>query len=85
MDNVKTWAGLPVKEPIRMTEDRDKWRKYVQWCGQPWDQGQLKKNRAEQNRTERRSTKILVSLNLTPLTCLVLKGILRERREEMKK
>ena len=23
------WTGLPVEESIRMTEDRDKWRKYV--------------------------------------------------------
>ena len=29
MDNNKTWTGLPVEESIRMTEDRDKWRKYV--------------------------------------------------------
>jgi len=29
MDNINTWTGLPVKESIRMTEDRDKWRKYV--------------------------------------------------------
>jgi len=29
MDNIKTWTGLSVKESIRMTEDRDKWRKYV--------------------------------------------------------
>ena len=28
-DNIKTWTGLPVEESIRMTEDRDKWRKYV--------------------------------------------------------
>jgi len=27
MDNIKTWAGLSVEESIRMTEDRDKWRK----------------------------------------------------------
>ena len=27
MDSIKTWAGLPVKESIRMTEDRDKWRR----------------------------------------------------------
>jgi len=25
----KTWKGLPVEESIRMTEDRDKWRKCV--------------------------------------------------------
>jgi len=29
MDNIKTWTGLHVEESIRMTEDRDKWRKYV--------------------------------------------------------
>ena len=28
MDNINTWTGLPVEESIRMTEDRDKWRKY---------------------------------------------------------
>ena len=29
MDDIKTWTGLSVEESIRMTEDRDKWRKYV--------------------------------------------------------
>jgi len=29
MDNSKTWTGLTMDESIRMTEDRDKWRKYV--------------------------------------------------------
>ena len=29
MDNIKTWTGLSVEESIRMTKDRDKWRKYV--------------------------------------------------------
>jgi len=29
MDNIKTWTGLPVEESIRMTQERDKWRKYV--------------------------------------------------------
>jgi len=29
MDNIKTWTGFPVEESVRMTEDRDKWRKYV--------------------------------------------------------
>jgi len=28
-DNIKMWTGLSVEELIRMTEDRDKWRKYV--------------------------------------------------------
>ena len=45
MDNIKTWTGLSVEESIRMTEDSDKWRKYV-WCGQLSDRGRLK------NRTE---------------------------------
>ena len=29
MDNIKTSTGLPVEKSIRMTEDRDEWRKYV--------------------------------------------------------
>ena len=29
MDNIKTWTGLPVEESVIMTEERDKWRKYV--------------------------------------------------------
>jgi len=29
VDNIKTWTGLPVEESIRMTEDRNNWRKYV--------------------------------------------------------
>jgi len=27
IDNIKSWTGLSVEESIRMTEDRDKWRK----------------------------------------------------------
>jgi len=29
IDNIKSWTGLSVEESMRMTEDRDKWRKYV--------------------------------------------------------
>jgi len=35
MDNIKTWTGLSVEESIRMTEDRDKWRKYVHDVADP--------------------------------------------------
>jgi len=35
MDNIKTWTGLPAEESIRMTEDRDKWRKYVHGVANP--------------------------------------------------
>jgi len=35
IDNIKTWTGLPVEESIRMTEDRDKWRKYVHGVANP--------------------------------------------------
>ena len=31
----KTWTGLSVEESIRMTEDRDKWRKYVRGVANP--------------------------------------------------
>ena len=36
MDNIKTWTGLSVEESIRMTEDRDKWRKYVHGVDLGW-------------------------------------------------
>jgi len=35
MDNIRTWTGLPVEESIRMTEHRDKWRKYVHGVANP--------------------------------------------------
>jgi len=35
MDNIKTWTGLPMKESIRMTKDREKWRKYVYGMANP--------------------------------------------------
>jgi len=35
MDNIKTWTGLSVEESIKMTEDRDKWRKYVHGVASP--------------------------------------------------
>ena len=35
MDNIKTWTGLPVEESIRMTEDSDKWEKYVHDVANP--------------------------------------------------
>jgi len=35
MDNIKTWTGLSMEESIRMTEDRDKWRKYVRGVPNP--------------------------------------------------
>ena len=36
MDNIKMWLGLSVEESIRMTEDRNKWRKYVHGVANPW-------------------------------------------------
>jgi len=37
MDNInrRTWTGLSVEESIRMTEDRDKWIKYVHGVANP--------------------------------------------------
>jgi len=36
MDNIKTWTGLPVhEESVTMTEDRDKWRQYVDGVANP--------------------------------------------------
>jgi len=34
-DNITTWTGLDVEESVRMTEDRDKWRKYVHGVANP--------------------------------------------------
>ena len=46
VDNIKTWTGLSVEESIRMTEDRNKWRKYAHGVANPWiEDGQ----RTEQN------------------------------------
>ena len=33
--DIETWTGLSVEESIRMTEDRDKWRKYVYGVANP--------------------------------------------------
>jgi len=35
MDKINTWTELPVEESIRMTEDNDKWRKYVHGVANP--------------------------------------------------
>ena len=35
IDNIKSWTGLSVEESDRMTEDRDKWRKYVHGVANP--------------------------------------------------
>jgi len=33
--NINTWTGLPMEESKKMTEDRDKWRKYVHGVANP--------------------------------------------------
>ena len=35
VDNIKTWTGLSMEESVRMTEDRDKWRKCVHGVANP--------------------------------------------------
>jgi len=35
IDNTLTWRGLSVEESMTMTEDRDKWRKYVHGVANP--------------------------------------------------
>ena len=41
VDNIKTWTGFSVEESVRMTKDRDKWRKYmyVRGVANPWIEG----------------------------------------------
>ena len=48
MDNIKTWTGLPVEESIRMTEDRDEWRKYVHGVANPRIQDGLRTEQSHQ-------------------------------------
>ena len=45
MDNIKTWSGLSAEESIRMTEDSDKWRKYVRGVENPRIEDAKEKNR----------------------------------------
>jgi len=35
IDNIKSWTRLSMEESVRMTEDRDKWRKYVRGVANP--------------------------------------------------
>ena len=52
MNNIKRWTGLHAEEPVRMTDDRDKRRKYVHGvANHTMDRGRLK------NRTELLSSK----------------------------
>jgi len=39
MDNIKMWTGLSVDESVRMTDYRDKWRKYVHDVANPRIEG----------------------------------------------
>jgi len=55
MDNIKTWTGLAVGESIRMTEDRDKWRKYVHGVANPRIEDGL---RTEQNSFAKREREL---------------------------
>jgi len=48
MDNIKTGTRLSAEESIRMTEDRDEWRK----CVHGVDRGRLKQKRREKKRRE---------------------------------
>jgi len=52
IDNIKSWTGLSVEQSIRMTEDRDKWRKYVPGVATLESSTAKEQNRTEQNRTE---------------------------------
>jgi len=58
MDNINTWTGLPVEESVRVSEDRDKWRKYVHGVANP----RIEDGYTEQNRKELLSCYITMSL-----------------------
>ena len=60
IDNIKSWTGFSVEESIRMTGDRDKWRKYVHGVATLGS-----RTAKEQNKTE-------TAMNLSVLSCLCL-------------
>jgi len=64
MNNIKTWTGVPVEKSIKMTEDRDKWRKYVHGVANPQIEDGY---RTEQNRTV-----LQLSCLLTVVQCFLL-------------
>jgi len=42
INNISMWTKLSVEGSVRMTNDRDQWRKCIRpWCDQPSDQGWL--------------------------------------------
>jgi len=47
--NIKSWTGLFVEESVRMTEDREKWRKYVHDVANPWIEDAKEQNSTEHN------------------------------------
>jgi len=50
MDNINTWTRLPAEKSIRLTEDRDKWKKYLHGVANP----RIKDGwRTKQNKTTR--------------------------------
>jgi len=68
MDSIKTWTGLSVEESIRMTEDSDKWRKYVHGVANPrMDRGRLK-NRTEVTRSVLEVNRVSVLVLVSVLT-----------------
>jgi len=82
MDNIKTWTGLSVEESVRMTEDRDKWRKYVHGVWPTLGSRTAKEqNRTEQNRILNDTNFRTVTVNdvaLGPLN-VALKGSPKNR------
>ena len=80
MDNIKTWTGLSVEESIRMTEDRDKWRKYVQGRNQPSDRGRLSKEQnsytavGTSSTTNPRQFEVMELKHYSRRTCIKLRG-----------
>jgi len=43
--DINTWTGLPVEESVRMTDERDEWRKYVHGVANPRIKDGLRQNR----------------------------------------
>jgi len=68
VDNIKMWTGIPVEESIRMSGDRDKWRKYVHGVANLRSRTAREQNRtADQNAHWFKIAKLIRKLNRTSL------------------
>jgi len=86
MDSIKTWTGLSVEESIKMTEDRDKWRKYVHGVANLGSRTAIEQNRTTAHsagRVRRLTGGFSPSLTKFTIVFAILGARRRERNAEL--